>query len=72
MITKDGYAAVPWGERYVIIYNGHQIADVATAADAVTYIRNQQKITNSKTTSTTKAPRKSRESKSKGRLTLDP
>lgn len=73
MITKDGYAAVPWGTRYVIIYNGQQISDVATAEEAVTYIRNQQKNTKAKTpTKTTKAPRKSRESKSKGRLTLDP
>lgn len=42
MITKDGYAAVPWGKRYVIIYNGQQIKDVATAADAVAYIRKEQ------------------------------
>jgi hypothetical protein len=43
MITSDGYAAVPWGKRYVIIYNGEQISDVATAAQAVAYIRNAQK-----------------------------
>lgn len=71
MITNDGYAAVPWyDEKYVILYNGEQIADVDTAADAVAYIRNQQKITKPKSTSKTKTPRKSRESKSKGRLTL--
>jgi hypothetical protein len=46
MITKDGYAAVPWyGTKYVILYNGEQIADADTAEDAVAYIRNQQKIT---------------------------
>jgi len=58
MITKDGYAAVPWGERYVIIYNGYQIHDVATAAEAVAYIRDCQKKTKSKT-------------KSKGKLKYD-
>lgn len=72
MITKDGYAAVPWyGTKYVIIYNGEQIADVDSAEEAVAYIRNQQKITKSKTPPST--PRKThKKSKSKGRLTLDP
>lgn len=72
MITKDGYAAVPWyGEKYVILYNGEQIADVEGAAEAVAYIRNQQKITKSKTPAKrTRAPRKSSKSQSKGRLTL--
>jgi ABC-type uncharacterized transport system ATPase component len=60
MITKDGYAAVPWGERYVIIHNGFQIADVDTADEAVAFIREQQ--TKTKT---------NKKSKSKGRLTLD-
>lgn len=71
MITKDGYAAVPWGERYVIIYNGQQISDVATAAEAVAYIRNQQKITKQKASKST-TPQTHKKSKSKGRLTLDP
>lgn len=58
MITKDGYAAVPWyGTKYVIIYNGQQIADVDSAEEAVAYIRNQQKI---------------KKSKSTGRLRFDP
>jgi hypothetical protein len=68
MITKDGYAAVPWGTRYVILYNGEQISDVATAAEAVAYIRNAQNASNPKTPA--KTPRKSRK-KSVGRLTLD-
>jgi hypothetical protein len=74
MITKDGYAAVPWyGEKYVILYNGEQIADVEGADQAVAYIRNQQKITKSKTPAKSpKKPSKSRKSQSKGRLTLDP
>ena len=71
MITKDGYAAVPWGTRYVILYNGEQIADVATAAKAVEYIRKQQKITNQKQPRST-TPKTDKKSKSKGRLTLDP
>ena len=51
MITKDGYAAVPWyGTKYVILYNGQQIADVDSAEDAVAYIRNQQKNTKQKQT----------------------
>jgi len=32
--TKDGYAAVPWGKRLVIIYNGQQIGDVSTKLQA--------------------------------------
>jgi hypothetical protein len=63
MITNDGYAAVPWyDEKYVILYNGEQITDVNSAAEAVAYIRNQQKITKPKTTAATraKAPKKSK------------
>ena len=61
MITKDGYAAVPWyDEKYVIIYNGQQIADVDSAAEAVAFIREQQ--TKTKT---------NKKSKSKGRLTVE-
>ena len=71
MITKDGYAAVPWGTRYVIIYNGEQILDVATAEDAVAYIRNQQKTTKQKQPRST-TPKTDKKSKSKARLTLDP
>ena len=71
MITKDGYAAVPWGTRYVILYNGEQITDVATAAKAVEYIRKQQKITNQKQTKST-TPRTHKQSKSKLPLTDAP
>ena len=71
MITKDGYAAVPWGTRYVILYNGQQIADVATAAKAVEYIRKQQKITNQKTSRST-TPKTDKKSKSKLPLTDAP
>jgi hypothetical protein len=61
MITKDGYAAVPWyDEKYVIIYNGQQIADVDSAEKAVAFIREQQAKTKT-----------NKKSKSKGRLTLE-
>lgn len=69
MITKDGYAAVPWGTRYVILYNGQQISDVDTAADAVAYIRNAQNASNPKALP---KPRRQSKRKSVGRLTLDP
>jgi len=71
MITKDGYAAVPWGTRYVIIYNGEQISDVATAAEAVAYIRNAQKTTKQKQARST-TPRTHKKSKSKLPLTDAP
>ena len=68
MITKDGYAAVPWGDRYVIIHNGFQIADVESADKAVEYIRAQQKKDKAKLSN---APKTNKKTKSKGRLTLD-
>jgi ABC-type uncharacterized transport system ATPase component len=71
MITKDGYAAVPWGTRYVIIYNGEQIADVATAAKAVEYIRNAQKTTKQKQARST-SPKTHKQRKSKLPLTDAP
>lgn len=68
MITKDGYAAVPWGDRFVIIYNGKQLKDVETAEEAAAYIRAQQKKNKNKLS---KAPRTNKKSKSVGRLTFD-
>ena len=38
-ITKDGYAVVPWGKRYVIIYNGEQLTDVKTVLQAQKFIK---------------------------------
>ena len=37
--TPDGYAAVPWGKRLVIIYNGHQLTDVSTKLQAQKFIK---------------------------------
>jgi hypothetical protein len=57
MITKDGYAAVHWyDDKYVILYNGQQIADVASAEKAVAYIRNEQSKAKKKAKTKKKAP----------------
>jgi ABC-type uncharacterized transport system ATPase component len=37
--TADGYAAVPWGKRLVIIHNGQQLEDVSTVRQANTFIK---------------------------------
>jgi len=38
-ITDDGYAAVPWGKkRLVVIYNGEQLTDVSTVLQAHKFI----------------------------------
>jgi hypothetical protein len=37
--TKDGYSAVPWGKRYVILYNGEQLTDVKTILQAQKFIK---------------------------------
>ena len=39
-VTKDGYAAVPWGKkRLVVIYNGEQLIDVSTVLQAHKFIK---------------------------------
>jgi hypothetical protein len=38
-ITADGYAAVPWGKKnLIILYNGQQIATVSTPLQAQKFI----------------------------------
>lgn len=37
--TKDGYAVVPWGKRYVIIFNGEQLTDVKTILQSQKFIK---------------------------------
>jgi hypothetical protein len=37
--TADGYSAVPWGKRLVIVYNGQQLEDVSTVRQANTFIK---------------------------------
>lgn len=38
-LTADNYAAVTWGKRLVIIYNGEQLGDVSTVRQANTFIK---------------------------------
>lgn len=38
-ITDDGYSAVPWGKKLVIIYNGEQLEDVSTIRQANAFIK---------------------------------
>jgi hypothetical protein len=40
--TKDGYAAVPWGKRLVIIYGGQQLGDVSTLKQAHKFIKDHR------------------------------
>lgn len=37
--TADGYMAVPWGKRLVIIHNGQQLEDVSTVRQANAFIK---------------------------------
>jgi hypothetical protein len=39
MITNDGYATVPWGDRFVLIHNGFQISDHKTDEQAITALK---------------------------------
>jgi hypothetical protein len=40
--TADHYAAVPWGKRLVIIFNGQQIGDVSTERQAHKFIKDHR------------------------------
>lgn len=40
--TDDGYLAVPWGKRFVVIYNGEQLIDVKTVKQAQKFIRDHR------------------------------
>lgn len=44
-ITSDNYAAVPWGKRLVIIYNGEQLTDVSTVLQATAFIKKHREST---------------------------
>jgi hypothetical protein len=46
MITKDGYATVPWGDRFVLIHNGFQISDHKTDADAIEALKKHREQQN--------------------------
>jgi len=60
MITKDGYATVPWGNRFVLIYNGQQLSDHKTEEAAIEALKKHQ--------NKTKKPKN--KTKSKGRLPI--
>jgi len=47
--TRDGYAAVPWGKKLVVIYNGEQLADVNTILQAQKFIKQHRATSQSGT-----------------------
>jgi hypothetical protein len=43
-VTKDGmWAAVPWGKKFIIIHNGHQVHTANNYKSAKTYIQKSAK-----------------------------
>ncbi len=56
MITKDGYATVPWGDRFVLIHNGFQLSDHKTDAEAIEALKKHRQKEKQK--QTPKKPRK--------------
>lgn len=50
MITKDGYATVPWGDRFVLIHNGFQISDHKTDEEAIEALKKHREKNKPKTT----------------------
>ena len=46
MITKDGYATVPWGDRFVLICNGYQISDHKTDEQAIEALKKHREKQN--------------------------
>ena len=46
-ITKDGYAAVPFGKKnLIIVYNGYQIEMVSTTLQAQKFIKKHRTLNN--------------------------
>lgn len=41
-ITQDNYAAVPWGKKLVIIFNGQQLEEVNTIRQAQKFIQDHR------------------------------
>lgn len=46
MITKDGYATVPLGDRFVLIYDGFQISDHKTDEEAIEALKKHREKQN--------------------------
>ena len=40
--TQDHYAAVPWGKKLVIIFNGQQLGEVNTVRQAQKFIQDHR------------------------------
>lgn len=60
MITKDGYAIVPWGKRFVLIYNGFQISDHPSEESGINAIKKHRtKVNGANKTTGTRTRRKS-------------
>ena len=49
MITKDGYATVPWGDRFVLIHNGFQLSDHKTDDQAIEALKKHREKNKPKT-----------------------
>jgi len=41
-ITQDDYAAVPWGNKLIILYNGEQIGEVANIRESQKFIEDHR------------------------------
>jgi ABC-type uncharacterized transport system ATPase component len=65
MITKDGFAAIPWGRRFVIIHNGFQIGDVKNLDQAKVFIDKERKNLKSQQQAGATAPSKRKSRKNK-------
>ena len=69
MITNDGYATVPWGNRFVLIYNGQQLSDHKTDDQAIEALKKHREKNKPKTPK--RATKKTgTRSKSKGKIDL--
>jgi hypothetical protein len=70
MLTKDGYATVPWGDRFVLIYNGEQLSDHKTDQQAIEALKKHREKNKPKPPKN--ASKKSgTHSKSKGKIVLE-
>jgi hypothetical protein len=43
MITKDGYAIIPWAKRFVLLYNNEQLSDHRTVDQATVAMNKHRK-----------------------------
>jgi hypothetical protein len=69
MITKDGYATVPWGDRFVLIHNGFQLSDHKTDEQAIEALKKHREKNKPKPPKRASKKTGTR-SKSKGKIDL--